>query len=193
MGLVDLDVLEVVHLVVGEYVPDGVVLGGRRIRVRGCFLGEGLFPAYASAPVGGGLDALAVDLGGLRRGVRGELLVFVFAVVFLFVVVVVVVVVVFFVAARIFGDALEMAGVVPRLVLLSRAVLAALVRELREEEREMLAEGLFVQLIVAVAVSRAHQSFRDRLLREHALCEGELAPGEEGGDDAEDLRVRVPR
>ena len=104
-----------------------------------------------------------------------------------------VVVVVFFVAARIFGDALEMAGVVPRLVLLSRAVLAALVRELREEEREMLAEGLFVQLIVAVAVSRAHQSFRDRLLREHALREGELAPGEKGGDDAEDLRVRVPR
>ena len=190
MGLVDLDVLEVVHLVVGEYVPDGVVLCGRGIRVRGCFLGEGLFPAYASAPVGGGLDALAVDLGGLRRGVRGELLVFVFlfAVVFLFVVVVV-----FFVAARIFGDALEMAGVVPRLVLLSRAVLAALVRELREEEREMLAEGLFVQLIVAVAVSRAHQSFRDRLLREHALREGELAPGEKGGDDAEDLRVRVPR
>jgi hypothetical protein len=191
VGLVDLDVLEVVHLVVGEYVPDGVVLGGRGVRVRGCFLGEGLFPADASAPVGGGLDALAVDLGGLRRGVRGELLVFVFAVVFLFVVVFVVVV--FFVAARIFGDALEMAGVVPRLVLLSRAVLAALVRELREEEREMLAEGLFVQLIVAVAVSRAHQSFRDRLLREHALREGELAPGEKGGDDAEDLRVRVPR
>jgi hypothetical protein len=191
VGLVDLDVLEVVHLVVGEYVPDGVVLGGRRVGIRGCFLGEGLFPAYASAAVGGGLDALAVDLGGLRRGVRGELLVFVFAVVFLFVVVFVVVV--FFVAARIFGDALEMAGVVPRLVLLSRAVLAALVRELREEEREMLAEGLFVQLIVAVAVSRAHQSFRDRLLREHALREGELAPGEKGGDDAEDLRVRVPR
>jgi hypothetical protein len=192
VGLVDLDVLEVVHLVVGEYVPDGVVLGGRRVGIRGCFLGEGLFPAYASAPVGGGLDALAVDLGGLRRGVRGELLVVLFAVVFLFVVVVVVVVV-FFVAARIFGYALEMAGVVPRLVLLSRAVLAALVRELREEEREMLAEGLFVQLIVAVAVSRAHQSFRDRLLREHALREGELAPGEKGGDDAEDLRVRVPR
>jgi hypothetical protein len=189
VGLVDLDVLEVVHLVVGEYVPDGVVLGGWRVRVRGCFLGEGLFPAYASASVGGGLDALAVDLGGLRRGVRGELLVFVFAVVFVFVSVVVV----FFVAARIFGYALEMAGVVPRLVLLSRAVLAALVRELREEEREMLAEGLFVQLIVAVAVSRAHQSFRDRLLREHALREGELAPGEKGGDDAEDLRVRVPR
>ena len=42
------DVLEVVHLVVGEYVADGVVLGGFLVvgRVGGClvgFLGEGLF------------------------------------------------------------------------------------------------------------------------------------------------------
>ena len=194
------DVLEVVHLVVGEYVADGVVLGGFLVvgRVGGClvgFLGEGLFPAHASAAVVRfGLDALAVDLGGLRRGVRGERIALVLVVLPIFpVALAVVVVVVVVVAARIFGDALQVIGIRPRLVLLSRVFIAALVRQLCEKERKMLAERLVAEIVVAVSVPRAHEPLRDRLLREHALREGELAPGQERGDDAENLRVRVPR
>ena len=194
------DVLEVVHLVVGEYVADGVVLGGFLVvgRVGGClvgFLGEGLFPAHASAAVVRfGLDALAVDLGGLRRGVRIERIALMIVLLPIFpIALAVVVVVVVIVAARIFGDALQVIGIRPRLVLLACVFIAALVRQLCEKEREMLAERLVAEIVVAVPVPRAHEPLRDRLLREHALREGELAPGQERGDDAENLRVRVPR
>ena len=62
------------------------------------------------------------------------------------------VVVVVVVAARIFGDALQVIGIRPRLVLLSRVFIAALVRKLCEKERKMLAERLVAEIVVAVSV-----------------------------------------